>query len=168
MPLSTSKFRCKPILDAEKMTVEVQVIDRESDKTVLTKTYEAAKVHANLRAQVGLYGLSKLLFDRTSDVNFTDEAVTPERKIAALDEVFDLLGTGVWEKERKGGAPVVSAEVEALAEVKGVSVSEIQVALRKYTKEQREKILANPKVVELAAAKRKARDAAESMDLENL
>jgi hypothetical protein len=107
------------------------------------------------------------LSDRTSDVAFGTGA-SPEEKMAAWGEVAELLKQGVWERERKAGAPVVSAEVEALAEIKGISVAEAQTALRKYDKATKEKILSNAKIVEKAKEIKAKREKAESLDLGDL
>jgi hypothetical protein len=163
MALSDNKFRLQVALNkaaneetsAPAMSVSVNVIRREDDTVIETEHFEASKIGENVRPDVALYGLSKLLQDRSSD--------TPAGpgKLNAMREVFALLESGTWERERKAGAPVVSAEVEALAALKGVAVAEIQTALRKYTKEQREQILANPAVVERAKAIRASRETSE-------
>lgn len=168
MPLSKASFRVKPVLDAAAMTVLFQVIDRESEKAVATLTLDAKELPETIRPDVALYGLSKLCMDRTSEVNFSDDKTTPESKLAAVQEVFDMLKGGVWERERKAGAPLISAEVEALAELRKVSVAEIQNSLRKYTKEQREQIFANKAVVAKAAEIKANRTAAEDLDLGDL
>lgn len=153
MPLSDNKFRLSVELDAEALAVAVSVIKRDDDSVVESETFPAGDIHENVRSKVGLYGLSKLIQDRSSD--------TPAGpgKLASMREVFELLKAGTWERERKAGAPVVSAEVEALASLKGITVAEAQTALRKYTKEQREKILANETIVAKANEIRKGREA---------
>ena len=50
-------------------------------------------------------------------------------------------------KERVVGAPIVSAEVEALAELMSISIVDAQRSLAAYSKEQRKVILSNEKVV---------------------
>jgi hypothetical protein len=90
------------------------------------------------------YGLAKLGEDRTSSV---DE----DGKLRAREELIEFFKYEEWSKPRAAGAPTVSAEVEALAELrcKG-SVARAQQELRKYTKEERVQILASPEVVKLA------------------
>lgn len=170
MALSDAKFRLSVELNAELMQVEVAVIDRESEKPVKEAKFLAGEVHENVRNSVALYGLSKLLQDRSSDVSFggKDKSATPEDKIAAMQEVFDLLKLGTWERERKAGAPVVSAEVEALAALKGITVAEAQTALRKYTKEQRDKILSHESIVAKAKEIKAARENASGTSLDDL
>jgi hypothetical protein len=85
-----------------------------------------------------------------------------------LDEGWNLLKSGNWEFERQGGGPTVSAEVEALAEMKGTSVAAIQKALREYDAETRKGILANEKVQKIAARIRADRESGEALDLTDL
>ncbi len=152
MPITEkSAFRLSVELKADDATVNVQVIDRESGDAVESEVFNAKELPENIRPVVALYGLSKLLQDRSSD---TDSG--PE-KLDAMREVFAMFKAGQYERERKAGAPVVSAEVEALAAIKKITVAQAQAALRKYTKEQREKILSHAEIVERAKAIRAAR-----------
>jgi hypothetical protein len=103
------------------------------------------------------YGAAKFVMDRTSQV-----PAASSDKLAAMQEYWDLAMSGQLQKPREGGAgPTVSPFVEALAEIKGVSVADIQRSLRKYTAEQRASIEANP-TVSAAIEKVKARRAAAS------
>ena len=141
-------------LDTALGNVVVLVRKREGEGfvDVDSRAFSIEDVHAELRANVELYGLSKLLQDRTSQVD------AGPGKLAAMSEVMDLLSKGEWEKERTSGAPTVSPEVEALAEIKSLTVGQTQKVLRNYTPEQRAKILANPKVVSRANEIRAERD----------
>lgn len=97
---------------------------------------------------------------KTKLVNFAASAKSEDRdRLDMIREGWQQLLDGVWEKEREGGGPTVSAEVEALAEIKGISVADAQKALRGYDKEARAKILANPKIKAKADQIRKAREA---------
>jgi len=162
MATSTNPFRTKVDLNAETQRIKVQIIKKDDESVVEEGEFAAADVHANLRHNVALYGLSKLLQDRTSEVE-----VGPG-KIAAMGAVMDNFKAGNWVQERKSGTPVVSAEVEALAALKGLSVAEAQAALKKYDVEVRKQILANPTIVAKAEEIRAARKTAEGIDLSNL
>jgi len=156
-------FGLKVDLDTENGQVNVLVRKREGEgfAEIETGTFDLSNVHEELQTNVALYGLSKLLQDRTSQVD------AGPSKLDAMREVMALLEKGEWEKERTAGAPTVSAEVEALAELKGVSVAVAQKALRNYSADQRAKILANPSIVERAAkikASREAEAGSVSMD----
>jgi hypothetical protein len=106
---------------------------------------------------------------KTKLANFAASAKSENRdRLDMIDEGWSQLLSGVWEKEREGGGPTVSAEVEALAKIKGKPVAAIQKALREYDKEARAKILANPKVVAMAAEIRKAREEAVTVDLDDM
>lgn len=162
MPITEkSAYRLAVELAVDAGLVKVEVIERESGNVVTNRDFDSNELPESIRPQVGLYGLSKLLQDRSSD---TDSG--PE-KLDAMSEVFEMLKAGQWERERKTGAPVVSAEVEALAELKSITVAQAQAALRKYTKDQRDKILSNPTIVEKAKAIRASRETTE-VDLGDL
>lgn len=146
----------------EKITVIVRKRDGENFVDVETEDFKIEDVAEELRPNVGCYGLSKILQDRTSEVKAGPD------KMAAMREVMSQLTAGQWEKERVVGAPTVSAEVEALAKLKGITIPDAQRALKKYAADVREKILANPQVVELAAAIRKEREGAEAVSLDDM
>lgn len=110
-----------------------------------TSTFDYGSVADSVRDSVNLYGLSKLIQDRSSEVKAGPE------KLSALREVFDQLAAGQWEKARVVGTPIVSAEIEALAQIKGIDIPTAQKALKQYDKEQKERILANPAIVARAA-----------------
>jgi len=149
MAKSDNPFGLKVDLEGNLVTVTVREKDSNGDfSDVDVKEFNIDEVHADLLSWVALYGLSKLLQDRSSDVKAGPD------KLDAMTEVFEQLKAGQKERERKAGAPTVSAEVMALADIKGVCVADIQKALRAYSKEVREKILSNPAVVERAAAMR--------------
>lgn len=126
-----------------------------------TKAFSLSSIPSEVRAFTDLYGLSKLVQDRASQVP------AGPAKLDEMQSVFESLVAGNLERERKAGAPTVSAEVEALAAIKGCSVADIQKSIRKYTKEQKEKIFANPAVVAKAAELRKVRETTE-IDLDDM
>ena len=105
---------------------------------------------------------------KTKLANFAASAKSLGKdRLDMIDDGWSQLVDGVWEKEREGGGPTVSAEVEALAELKGISVAAAQKALRGYDAETRKKILSNPKIKAKADAIRAAKSA-ESVDLADL
>ncbi|MCZ6775238.1 MAG: hypothetical protein O7D34_02135 [Ignavibacteria bacterium] len=149
-------------LKADTMTVDVLVRERETDELIDEHSFPASSVHEDLRNMVGLYGLSKLLQDRSSDVK------TGPEKLSAMKGVAEQLASGQWQKERKVGAPTVSAEVEALAQFKSISIPQAQAALRRYDKAAREQILGHEQIVALAKTIREARVDEEVADLSDL
>lgn len=145
------------------MTANLRQKDEAGDIQPLDKrSFAHGGVHSDLLPFVALYGLSKLLQDRSSEVKAGPE------KLNALQEVYDQLVAGQKEKARVVGTQVVSAEVEALAQLKGIDVPSAQRALKNYDKEQRDKILSNPKIVELAAKIEEDRKNATSVNLDDL
>lgn len=97
-------------------------------------------VHPSMRGLVWDYGIAKLGMDRASQFDGLD-------KLDKIQQVYDDLCEGVWERESKRGSVIVAAWIEALAEVKGATIPEIQASLKGYTDEQKDKIKANPAVV---------------------
>ena len=109
-----------------------------------------------------LYGINKLLTDRTSDQK--DKVA----KLADMQEVFDLLCTGEWAKERVVGAIVVSPEVEALSQMQSISVPDVQAALAQYDKDTRKAILGRDDVQSVAKLIRAARKDAPTKTLDDM
>lgn len=116
-----------------------QVLD-EDGKEVATRTYDLHDLPEDNRARCDAYGLNKLLTDRTSE--FKDKVL----KLKAMDAVWTLLCSGEWAKERAVGAIEVSVFVEALAQLKKMSISDTQASLGQYDKEVRAAILAREDV----------------------
>jgi hypothetical protein len=148
--------------DDEAIVVTVRKRDGEDFVEVESETFAVADVDGNLRANVLCYGLSKLLQDRVSDTDAGPD------KLTAMREVMSRLTAGEWEKERAVGAPTVSAEVEAVAQLKGIGIPQAQKALRALAADVREKVINNPKVKELAAKIKAEREASESVDVADL
>lgn len=164
MPLSSAEYRVRPALNVEELTVKMEIIDREEDdeNAAVVDSYviDAKQFPESLRARLFLTGVRAIFAERTSDVTFGGKTKhTPEQKVAAYAAVFAQLVKGEWERERKPVSPVVSAEVEALAELTGNTVAEIQATLRGFTKEDREATLANEEVQAKAKEIRAAREA---------
>lgn len=159
-----SSYSLKVELNEETNAVDVTVREKIDDafKDIDVQSFGLDGIHETIRPKSDLYGLSKLLQDRSSSVP------TGPEKLAAMNEVFAQLAAGDWEKERTRGAPTVSAEVEALAAIKGTSVAAIQKALRNYTKEQKEKILGSEVVQAKAAEIKAAREEAADVSLDDL
>lgn len=148
-------------LDTDTMCVVVQIQLRADDSVVAEETFSAGEIHDSIKQQVSLYGYSKLLQDRASDV-----PIGPE-KLDAMKAVAAQLASGQWAKERKVGAIVTSPEVEALAALKQISVPAAQAALKAYPKEVRDQILGNEAIVAKAAEIRAARSETEVASLDD-
>lgn len=148
-------------LNVEEMSVDVSIIARADDSVAASESFPASDIHDSIKNQVALYGYSKLLQDRASDV-----PIGPE-KLEAMKAVAAQLAAGQWAKERKIGAVVTSPEVEALAQLKSISVPAAQAALKAYPKEVREQILGNAAIVKLAGEIRAAREGAEVESLDD-
>jgi len=133
--------------------------DGDDDETLGSGTFPLAEVHSDLQTRVALYGLSKILQDRTSDSSMKDS------RLDEMKEVFARLVEGQWAKAREAGGPTISAEVEALAALQGVSVADVQKSLRRYDDASKQKILNNPTVKAKAAEILASRNAEGDVDL---
>ena len=155
MPKTAGSLGLRTIDDVDNMSFKVQVVKGSGDdaEVIAERDYEVSKIHNSIIDRVTIYGAKKLLMDRTSDV--TDK----RDKLNAMTDYLGQFAQGVWEKERQVGPATVSAEVEALAKLKGYTIPQVQKALKKYDKAQRAKVLGNPKVIELAGKIRKEREA---------
>ena len=126
----------------------------DNDKEVGRLEIDGNDLPADNQQRTYLYGINKLLTDRTSSEK--DKLI----KLVQMEDVFDLLVSGEWAKERAVGAIEVSVYVEALAEMTKQSIPDTQAGLGQYDKEVRAAILAREDVQKLGkeiAAKRSAR-----------
>lgn len=162
MSRATNIHKTAVKLNVEDMSVDVSILLRADDSVIASESFQATEIHDSLKQQVSLYGYSKLLQDRASDV-----PIGPE-KLDAMKAVAAQLASGQWAKERKVGAVVTSPEVEALAALKSISVPAAQAALKAYPKEVREQILGNEAIQAKAAEIRAARSEAEVASLDDL
>ena len=161
-----STLGLKVELDTDNMAVVVNVVDRDDkNRLVEARSFLASDIHDSLRGSVALYGLSKLIQDRTSDCSVKENSVA---KLDAMEGVLARLNAGEWSAERKVGAPTVSIEVEALAAFKGEPISAIQKALRNYSKEQKAQIFANPAIKAKVEEIKASRETQEEVELDNL
>src|SRR3990172_5252414 len=150
--------------DMDAMTVTISVVDFENEIVKDKDVFAFRDVAESLRKRVSLYGLKKLLMDRTSQIKDA-----PIQKLKDMAAVLDRLGAGEWAAERAaGGLGVDSPEVEALAVLKGISIPDAQKALKAYSPEQRARILGNPQIVAAAAKIKQGREAAKPETLDDL
>jgi hypothetical protein len=138
------------------------VIDRLSKKSVAV--FDSSEYPDEIRDKLFSYGLKQKIVDSAS------EGESPDERLQMMVDCHERLLAGEWASEREGGARVVSAEIEALARIKDVSIAAIQKALAAKDEETRKKILASKAVQEKAAEIRKEREAAaeDEVDLDDL
>jgi hypothetical protein len=169
-----SDFSFRFDLDSDAGTIVATLREKDSDGEhipVDSKSFALASIPADVRAFSDLYGLSKLIQDRSSQVRLEVEG--PQAKLEEMQSVYDSLVAGKIERDRKTSSPTVSAEIEALAIFKSgttpgsVTVADIQRSIGKYTKDQKEKIFSNPEIVRIAADLRARRSEGE-IDLGSL
>ncbi len=149
------------ITDADGSNSEVHfvVFDNE-DKELDTLVIDGNDLPSENQHRSFLYGINKLLTDRTSGEK--DKVA----KLVGMSEYFDLLCTGEWSKERVVGAIVVGVEVEALAKLQELSIPQAQAALAQYDKDDRKRILGSEKVQAKAKEIREAREGQEVAKLD--
>ena len=157
-----NKIHMKVTTFVEDMMVVFAVFIDDKRQSAESFDFNDLPEDGDIRDQVSLYGLKKLLSDRTSAV--TDKI----EKLAGMREVMLMLRNGVWSKERVVGATITGVAVEALAQLREMSIPQVQVALAAYDKDKREQILANDAVVKLAAEIKAARDEAEVGNFDDL
>ena len=145
---------------AETTSVVLFEVLRDDESSAAKGSFDLNDLDAVTRQRVALYGLNKLLTDRTSGEK--DKLV----KLDAMQDYFGLLKTGEWSKERVVGAPVVSTAVEALAELQNLTVPQVQAALAQYDKDDRKRILESEKVQAKAKELQEARDEQEVAKLD--
>ena len=164
MPKAKGRVGLKITPDVDNMQVLVQVWDYESETESDSAVFDFAELPDDIAPRVSLYGLAKVLSDRNSQVK-----ENPKAKLDGMREVMERFRAGEWEAERTGGGlGVVSAEVQAIAELKGISIPDAQAALKAYDRETRQRILASSKVQERAKAIKTKREAAQPQKLDDL
>lgn len=138
-----------------------EVFDKDG-KSVQVLEADFGDLPDNVQAMVSLYGLNKLLTDRTSDA---------KDKLTKLDQMDDTLArlmAGEWAKERAVGAIVVSPEVEALAQHQDLTIPECQAALAQYDKVTRQKLFSIAAIKSAAEKIREARKERKVVSLDEL
>ncbi len=143
-------------------SVVVFIVKDDDDKEVDQLVIDGNDLPEDNQQRAYLYGINKLLTDRTSDQK--DKVA----KLADMQEVFNLLCTGEWAKERVVGAIVCSPEVEALASLQEMSIPDVQAALGQYDKATRTAILGREDVVAKAKLIREARKDAPTKTLDDM
>lgn len=107
------------------------------------------------------YGLRAILADRTSDAKKLGI-----NKLDWMQEVFDMLATGQWNKARTVGGGIDRALVHLITTLKGCTAIEAEAALKHAGKEAREALAA--KYADQLEAVREELATAESVDLTDL
>lgn len=122
------------------MTVLFELVNKTTEQVEDTLQVEWADIHDGSRDDLALYGLSKFCMDR--------ESATPMlEKLPAFSKLLDdTLYLGVWDRPRSSSGPTVRIEIEALAKLKGMTVKQAQLLLRKYEKDDQEAILTSEAV----------------------
>ncbi len=139
-------------------------VEDGENELVKSVVYDCTQLPEAIQLTGLAYGVSKVCAERTSEISPSLD------KLEAIQEVWDALAEGNWERERKKGAgPTVRIEVEALANLRKISVKQAQVLIKKYDEAAREKIFANPAVqAEVKKLEAKAAKVDDDMNLDDL
>lgn len=134
---------------------EMEVLDSE--------TFDVATIEqAGLGSQVALYGLSKVLQDRASSESGPD-------KLEAMKSEYDQLAQGQWKSTGGGqGSGGISPVVEAIANLKGISLNAAAKSYKALSKQQKEAVKANPQVAEEIERVKAERQSSGEADLTDL
>jgi len=166
--MAENAYRVSWELDEEEMVAVATVKEKDDNgdyQPIESEQFDLESVRgAGLTDKVALYGLSKVLQDRSSGVN------TGPDKLEAMGEVFEDLKQGNWKKERAGagGGSGISPVVEAIANIKGISFNEAARSWRETPKEQKDAIKANPTVADEVKRVKEARKEQGGADLSDL
>ena len=164
----SNKMSVKYGSDADAITesalddIVVFIVKDDADKEIGRRSFDFDEMPDANRHRIFLYGANKLLTDRTS------EDKNKLVKLANMSEVFALLMSGEWAKERVVGAIVCSPEVQALAQLQEMSIPDAQAALGQYDKEVRASILDRQDVQLLAKEIRESRKTTALKNLDDM
>lgn len=139
----------------------LQILEPMEDGGIL-EGFNANRLPANVVEWLTMYGLKQKLADTVSDVEDTDG------KLEGMRAMFDRLMQGETSMERSSGSRQVAAWIEAVAELKGVSIAAVQATLKSYTEAQKKKLRESDKVKAKTAAIEEQRKNATSVDMDDL
>lgn len=168
-----STTRIKYVLSSKQ--INIQAITKEDGKDpVMTKeeifSLDGVKeelINGETFVSLAAYGLSQILQDRTSDLT-PKNGISPAERIDAMVGIFnDTIKEGYFKKPTKKAAAtrIDIALIEAIAELKEVSITAAETALKGKSKEERDGIAALPQVATIIA---RIRDEAAQVDLSDL
>ena len=157
--------------DVDEMFVRFD-LTKSSDETVLkTVQFDWSDVHVDTHEFIKLYGVTKILQDRTSQV--TD----PYEKFDAYVELFDeTLRVGLTKRDKvKQGKRLNAVQAEALARYfsakagKEVPVMAVHNNWKGLKEEQKSQVLENPAVIKLITeVSKEATEQADDVDMSDL
>lgn len=145
MARAQSKWGQRPDVSDEGVLV-ITLIDKENGNAAVdTYSPDLSTIDPSIRPRIFAEGVSRILQQRHSGVDGPD-------KFAAYAQTLAEWAEGKYIGERAAGFGTVRIEIEALAEMKSVSVRDIQASLKDYSAEERERIYASAQVQEMVAA----------------
>ncbi len=112
-----------------------------------------------IQDEISVYGLSKIVDDRLSQV-------PADMKMSQVEGLVNQLMAGDWKAERTGGIRFLPAVIEAIKQAKGCTIAAAQDAYRELDDEQR--IVLKTNLADQILKIEEARKEAAAVDLEDL
>lgn len=140
----------------QSVTVNNQKRNGEAFETIESATYSYEKLPAAIRVQVALYGLNKLLQDRTSQLR--SETIPLSEVMKGISEVYATLLGGEWSAKRKASAKADNDDavlIAVVAESMGKAVAVVAAMFSKLD-QAKKKAIAEKFADQVAAAKEAA------------
>ena len=135
----------------------------ERPDEVAQASFDCDQVSERIQGFERLYGRKQKLSDSVSAV--TDRL----DKLDGMLEMWEAMKEGKWEREGAArGAPTIGIHIEAIANIMGYQVSDVQKLWRNYSEEQREEIKGNPQVEEEIARLKALKEKGVAGDLDSL
>lgn len=129
--------------------------DRKTEETILIQGLEFPD---EIRDEIFVYGISKIIDDRQSQI-------AADLKMEGIPSLVAQFMEGTWKAERTGGIHVLPLVIEAIMEAKSWKVAKAQAAYRRLDDEQRQVLKANLKdEMSVIAAARIADESEEDLD----
>lgn len=144
MPKGTQRYSWRRNA-SEGIAVKVDSVTEE------TLTIDGKSFPEEIRAEIFVYGISKIIDDRLSQVDATD-------KIAETRKLVAQFKSGEWKAERVAGARQLAAVIIVIMNELGCSVHQAQAAWRKKDDAGKTalKVALAPKILEVEEARRTA------------
>ena len=152
--MKTSRLAVAMDLVKQVVTIKHEKRNGEKFEVVESKDFAFATLPENVRKQVSLYGLNKLLQDRTSQFR----SLGIEKSFAEIGNVYDTLLSGVWSAARKPSQKAEGDDPVLVAVLAGVMNKPVAVVAAMFAKleKARKDALAKQYADQVAVAKQEA------------
>lgn len=121
---------------------------------------DAGDCPAEIQSRLMAHGLLQKVTDQTNKEKGD--------RLAAMVAIYKRLVAGEWAAERVGGAPTVSAWIEAVARLCKGSIAEAQKTVAALTEDDKAKLKANPRVQKMTEEIMLQRGGSKGLDVSGL